>query len=187
MNEGVYDMEAFKEAGYVDGAPRLWHWQRNTARCTCEAGWHACRPTPTGSPCLRPAGLMYECELEALLKERTGVEEGKELRKVGGGGERGAGDLIIGSLPGRAPLSRLGPHNLPLASTHSPPQHQVGYKKYSKVSPSAFGIDSAGKKAVAIVRTSGAITGGSGGTGSSITAGDVIGQLRGLKKNKVRA
>lgn len=57
----------------------------------------------------------------------------------------------------------------------------VGLKKYAKVGRSAFGID--GGKVIAVVRTSGAIIGGTG-TGSNITAGAVIAQLRQLKKNK---
>lgn len=57
----------------------------------------------------------------------------------------------------------------------------VPFKKYKKVGRSAFNLDG-GKKGIAIVRTSGAITGGSGGSG--ITSGDVIAQLRALKKNK---
>jgi hypothetical protein len=58
----------------------------------------------------------------------------------------------------------------------------VGYRKYRAVQSSAFGLS--GRKSVAVIRAAGAITGGSGGTGSSITAGDVIRQLRSLKKNK---
>jgi protease IV len=57
----------------------------------------------------------------------------------------------------------------------------VPFKKYKKVGRSAFNLDG-GKKAIAIVRTSGAITGGSSGNG--ITSGDVIAQLRRLKKQK---
>ena len=56
----------------------------------------------------------------------------------------------------------------------------VGLKKYSKVGRSAFNLD--GGKIIAVVRTSGAITGGTGGSG--ITSGAVISQLRALKKNK---
>ena len=58
----------------------------------------------------------------------------------------------------------------------------VRLKRYRKVSPSAFGLN--GKKTIAIVRTSGAIVGGSGSTGTAITAESVITQLRALKKNK---
>lgn len=58
----------------------------------------------------------------------------------------------------------------------------VRLKRYRKVSPSAFGLN--GKKTIAIVRTSGAIVGGSGSTGTAITAESVINQLRALKKNK---
>ncbi|KAL4448020.1 hypothetical protein ABPG75_005239 [Micractinium tetrahymenae] len=101
LDEGVFDMEAFRQRGFVDD-------------------------------------LKYECELEELLKQRTGGKE-DELRKV-------------------------------------------GYNKYKSVSPSAFGLT--GRKAIAIVRAAGAITGSSGGTGSSITSTQVISQLRGLKKNK---
>lgn len=57
----------------------------------------------------------------------------------------------------------------------------VPFRKYKKVGRSAFNLEG-GKKAIAIVRTSGAITGGSSGSG--ITSGDVIAQLRALKKNK---
>ncbi|KAI3438408.1 hypothetical protein D9Q98_000839 [Chlorella vulgaris] len=88
-------------------------------------------------------GLVYECELEEMLKKRTGGKEDQ--------------------LP------------------------TVGYSKYKKVRPSTFGINAGGKKAVAVVRTSGAIIGGSGGTGATITAADVIRQLRGIKKNKAIA
>lgn len=56
----------------------------------------------------------------------------------------------------------------------------VGLRKYSKVGRSAFNLD--GGKTIAVVRTSGAITGGSGSSG--ITSGAVIAQLRALKKNK---
>ncbi len=58
----------------------------------------------------------------------------------------------------------------------------VPFTKYKKVGRSAFNLDG-GKKAIAVVRTSGAITGGSG-SGNGITSGDVIAQLRQLKKNK---
>jgi protease-4 len=88
-------------------------------------------------------GLVYECELEEMLRKRTGGKEDQ--------------------LP------------------------TVGYSKYKKVRPSTFGINAGGKKAVAVVRTSGAIIGGSGGTGATITAADVIRQLRGIKKNKAIA
>jgi len=57
----------------------------------------------------------------------------------------------------------------------------VPFKKYKKVGRSAFNLEG-GKKAIAIIRTSGAITSGSSGNG--ITSGDVIAQLRALKKNK---
>ncbi len=57
----------------------------------------------------------------------------------------------------------------------------VPFKRYKKVGRSAFNLDG-GKKAIAVVRTSGAITGGSSGSG--ITSGEVIAQLRQLKKNK---
>lgn len=57
----------------------------------------------------------------------------------------------------------------------------VKLKRYSKVSPSAFGLF--GGKTIAVVRTSGAILGGSGASGA-ITAESVIAQLRSLKKNK---
>lgn len=63
----------------------------------------------------------------------------------------------------------------------------MGYRKYSRVSPTAFGL-SGGRKAIAVVRTAGAITGTSSGGasgGSSITSPAVIGQLRALKKDKV--
>lgn len=81
-------------------------------------------------------GLMYEDQVNDLVKERTGGKE-DELRAVG--------------------LSR-----------------------YAKVGRSAFNLD--GGKTIAVVRTSGAITGGSGSNG--ITSGAVIAQLRRLKKNK---
>ena len=57
----------------------------------------------------------------------------------------------------------------------------VGLRKYARVGRSAFGLEG-GKKVIAVVRTSGAITGGSGGSG--ITSGAVISQLRSLRKNK---
>lgn len=146
-----------------------WSTVRGHCCCCCCQGWERCTrpgqhtaamldrarssahcssslPLPHPHPALThlpPAGLLYECELEELLKQRTEVEEDKDLRVV-------------------------------------------GYRKYKAVSPSAFGLDSRGKKAIAVVRTSGAIVGGSGGTGGSITAGAVISQLRALKKNKVR-
>ncbi|DBA80897.1 hypothetical protein WJX77_008755 [Trebouxia sp. C0004] len=61
----------------------------------------------------------------------------------------------------------------------------VSLKKYGKTSPSAFGLT--GRKTIAIVRSSGAIVGGEGGiggTGSVITAGAFIKQLRSLAKDK---
>ncbi|KAL3146137.1 hypothetical protein ABBQ38_015479 [Trebouxia sp. C0009 RCD-2024] len=61
----------------------------------------------------------------------------------------------------------------------------VTLKKYAKVSPGAFGLR--GRKTIAIVRSSGAIVGGDGAAGSSgsvITAGSFIKQLRALAKNK---
>jgi protease-4 len=60
----------------------------------------------------------------------------------------------------------------------------VGWRRYARVGRGALGLGGGGSKAVAIVRTSGAITGGSGGAAGSITAGAVIAQLRALKKNK---
>ena len=57
----------------------------------------------------------------------------------------------------------------------------VPFTRYKKVGRSAFNLD--GGKTIAVVRTSGAITGGSG-TGNGITSGDVIAQLRRLKTNK---
>lgn len=40
--------------------------------------------------------LVYECELEELLRQRTDTEEGKELRKVGQrGGDGAAGWLSV--------------------------------------------------------------------------------------------
>jgi protease IV len=62
----------------------------------------------------------------------------------------------------------------------------VGLKKYASIGRSAFNLNGRGKL-IAIVRTSGAITAGGGGgasTGTGITAGAVISQLRALKKNK---
>lgn len=60
----------------------------------------------------------------------------------------------------------------------------VKYDRYKKVSRSAFGID--GGKLIAVVRASGAITGGDGGGvgGSGITAKPFIAELRRLAKNK---
>lgn len=58
----------------------------------------------------------------------------------------------------------------------------VRLQRYRKVSPSAFGLH--GKKTIAVVRTSGAIVGGSGSSGNVITAESIITQLRALKKNK---
>ena len=81
-------------------------------------------------------GLMYEDQVNDIVKERTGGKE-DELRCV-------------------------------------------GLRKYAKVGRSAFNLD--GGKTIAVVRTSGAISGGTGGNG--ITAGAVIAQLRALKKNK---
>lgn len=57
----------------------------------------------------------------------------------------------------------------------------VKYKRYVRVSRGAFGLNSG--KTIAVLRSSGAIVGGSGG-GSSITSGEVIAQLRALKKDK---
>jgi len=60
---------------------------------------------------------------------------------------------------------------------------QVGYQKYSRVSPSAFQIG-AGKACVAVLRASGAITGtGGGGTSQGITAKKVVAKLRKLAKD----
>lgn len=60
----------------------------------------------------------------------------------------------------------------------------VGLNKYSRVGKSAFGVEG-GNKAIAVVRTSGAIVpGGNAGSSGSITANNVIMQLRALKKNK---
>eukprot|EP00798_Chlamydomonas_sp_ICE-L_P004080 gene4080-14177_t len=58
----------------------------------------------------------------------------------------------------------------------------VGLKKYSKVSPTVFGL--AGKKKIVVLRTSGAIVGGNSNNGGVITAGPFIKQLRSLAKNK---
>lgn len=57
----------------------------------------------------------------------------------------------------------------------------VKLRKYRKVSEKAFGLN--GKKTIAVLRTSGAIVGGSGG-GNLITSESVISQLRAIKKNK---
>ncbi|GAB4824168.1 hypothetical protein N2152v2_011214 [Parachlorella kessleri] len=60
---------------------------------------------------------------------------------------------------------------------------KVSYNKYAKVRPSTFGAPLSGSKAIAVIRASGAIVGGKG-TGNSITAPDIIRQLRAVKKNK---
>jgi len=57
----------------------------------------------------------------------------------------------------------------------------VKLRKYRKVSEKAFGLG--GKKTIAVLRTSGAIVGGSG-SGNLITSESVISQLRAIKKNK---
>ena len=61
----------------------------------------------------------------------------------------------------------------------------VSWRRYAKVSRSAFPALS-GRKTVAVIRTSGAITGGSGGGvgGGGITPGEVVRQLRAARKNK---
>ena len=163
LDEGVYDMRVYKERGFV-------------------------------------TDLLYECELEELLKQRTETEEGKELRKVRGGlGMAGAGGVAsfdAGQHSGVGGVrDRMGWHGCRQGASCSssrpgPSSHlqlQVGYRKYSRVSPTAFGL-SGGRKAIAVVRTAGAITGTSSGGasgGSSITSPAVIGQLRALKKDKV--
>lgn len=60
----------------------------------------------------------------------------------------------------------------------------VNYKQYSKVGTAAFGLR--GRKRIAVLRTSGAITGQkpSGNNTSSITSQPVIEQVRRLKKDK---
>lgn len=60
---------------------------------------------------------------------------------------------------------------------------KVPFSKYSKVNPSAFNLT--GRKSVAVIRAAGAIVGGKGsGSGGTITAPDVIAQLRRAKEDK---
>ncbi|EIE22855.1 protease IV with duplicated peptidase family U7 domain-containing protein [Coccomyxa subellipsoidea C-169] len=59
----------------------------------------------------------------------------------------------------------------------------VGLKKYSSVSPTAFGM--VGRKRIAVIRAAGAIVGGSGGrTSGNITSEDLIAQIRLVAENK---
>ncbi|KAK9917362.1 hypothetical protein WJX75_003547 [Coccomyxa subellipsoidea] len=59
----------------------------------------------------------------------------------------------------------------------------VGLKKYSSVSPTAFGI--VGRKRIAVIRAAGAIVGGSGGRASgNVTAEDLIAQIRLVAEQK---
>ena len=116
--------------------------------------------------------LAYEGDVEDMLKERT---DGKpdELRQVQGAAQASSGKA--GVCPG---LDLLMAHShvqasviepLTMADTLSVVRTQVGYQKYSRVSPSAFQIG-AGKACVAVLRASGAITGtGGGGTSQGIT------------------
>ncbi|GIL57850.1 hypothetical protein Vafri_13078 [Volvox africanus] len=61
------------------------------------------------------------------------------------------------------------------------PLRRVGLRKYSSVSPSAFGL-AGGKKRIVVLRTAGAIVGKS--TGAAITPDGVIPRLRALAKDK---
>ncbi|GIL78352.1 hypothetical protein Vretimale_7700 [Volvox reticuliferus] len=61
------------------------------------------------------------------------------------------------------------------------PLRRVGLRKYSSVSPSAFGL-AGGKKRIVVLRTAGAIVGKS--SGSAITPDGVIPKLRALAKDK---
>ncbi|KAK9824686.1 hypothetical protein WJX72_012391 [[Myrmecia] bisecta] len=58
----------------------------------------------------------------------------------------------------------------------------VSLKKYASVNPSAFGL--VGRKMIAVIRTAGAIVGGSQGPSSTVTADAVIKQLRAVGKDK---
>ena len=61
-------------------------------RLQAPPNWLRPSVTPPGPPC--SLDLVYECELEEMLKQRTETEEGKELRKVGRqrrAGQGGAG------------------------------------------------------------------------------------------------
>ncbi|GLC74286.1 hypothetical protein PLESTF_001485100 [Pleodorina starrii] len=61
------------------------------------------------------------------------------------------------------------------------PLRRVGLRKYTAVSPSAFGL-AGGKKRIVVLRTSGAIVGKS--SGAAITPDSVIPKLRALAKDK---
>ncbi|EFJ46294.1 signal peptide peptidase [Volvox carteri f. nagariensis] len=61
------------------------------------------------------------------------------------------------------------------------PLRRVGLRKYSAVSPTAFGL-AGGKKRIAVLRTAGAIVGKS--SGAAITPDGVIPKLRALAKDK---
>lgn len=60
---------------------------------------------------------------------------------------------------------------------------QVALRKYAKVNAKAF-VHGGAKNAIAVIRASGAILGGSGGTGDSISQDVVIRQLRAARENK---
>lgn len=62
------------------------------------------------------------------------------------------------------------------------PLRKVELGRYSRVSPSAFGMS--GKKRIAVLRTSGAILGRSSGVGAAITPDALIPRLRALAKDK---
>ncbi|KAK9846465.1 hypothetical protein WJX81_004557 [Elliptochloris bilobata] len=58
----------------------------------------------------------------------------------------------------------------------------VGLKKYSSVSPSAFGL--VGRKRIAVIRSAGAIVGGAARTGGTITAPELVKKLRQVAEDK---
>ena len=62
------------------------------------------------------------------------------------------------------------------------PPWQVGLGKYRKVSPRAFGL--VGRRRIAVIRATGAIVGGGGLGGATISAGPLIEQLQRAGKDK---
>lgn len=161
INRGVYDMKTLAAEGWVDG-------------------------------------LKYEGDVEEMLKERTGgkPDQMRQVRMawwgervVSGGPDEAGEDGVVGGA-GSAEPSIVTPSGNGVGWNRGersrgvnepPPPAQVGYKKYKKVSPTAFNLMK-GRKAIGILRASGGITNG-GASDSGITAKKIIKDLRRLKKD----
>lgn len=104
----------------------------------------------------RPADLIYEDQLEELLKKRTGGKvRRREVAPVHTWRcKAGPGRWVLLPAQGASLLQPAPGHR----SLQEDEVAKVALKKYQRVNPSAFGL--VGKKAIGVLRASGAITAG---------------------------